>query len=243
MTTHPGQPLENQLKPEAHAAGNALATARGHARGGSVDIRVAGVEANADIGDSEDGGWLANKKGNRRRHRARISSSTTMARVSPNPTLVAEECRRDQVAPTDAEHRRPEDHADVDEQSTGWRVIGPGMLQGVFRAARAYRCPPGISWSSVIRRSTVDMATGQVLQEIYPASEGISESSAGTRLGEPTDIVVDVEYYAQGIDPYVGFGSRRVRWADEDEDGAIDTGHCVTEELKGDTAAEGRCRR
>ena len=101
--------------------------------------------------------------------------------------------------------------------ATGWMEVGPGMLKGVFPAARAHRMPDDLVWSSILRRVTRDAADDSVISDIYPASGCVPETAAGARLARVCDIVVEIEYANGGVNRSPGLGPRRVRRADEAE--------------------------
>ena len=62
------------------------------------------------------------------------------------------------------------------------------------KGAYAYRAPSvaGIAWSEVIRRTTRDASSHEVLDDIHPVRDSIGEAAACTRFGGSRDIQTDI---------------------------------------------------
>jgi hypothetical protein len=64
----------------------------------------------------------------------------------------------------------------------------------VSKGARAYRAPSvaGIAWAELIRRTTRDASSHEVLDDIHPVRDSIGEAAARTRFGGSRDIQTDI---------------------------------------------------
>ena len=75
-----------------------------------------------------------------------------------------------------------------------WTCINKLHWRSVSKGARAYRAPSvaGIAWSEVIRRTTRDASSHEVLDDIHPVRDSIGEAAACTRFGGSRDIQTDI---------------------------------------------------
>ena len=100
--------------------------------------------------------------------------------------------------------------------------------------ARAYRSPTlaGIRWEEVGRRITRRLPGREVMQDIWPSKDGISEESACSRFGGAADIITEVMLLPHTRSAWVGISSAQ-RWCDEE-----DEDECGTDSDKGRTTIE-----
>ena len=84
-------------------------------------------------------------------------------------------------------------------------------------SARAYRSPTvaGISWEEVGRRITRRLPGLELMQDIWPSRDGISEESACSRFGGAADILTEITLLPHTRSAWVGAPSAH-RWCDED---------------------------
>lgn len=75
-----------------------------------------------------------------------------------------------------------------------WACVGHGHWRCQSKSARAFRSPgnAGVDWSEVYKRTTRDFNNNNLLSEIYPLRDKISEAEACTGFGGCRDIQTDV---------------------------------------------------
>ena len=76
-----------------------------------------------------------------------------------------------------------------------WRCMSSTRWRGTFRGARAHRSPTcaGISWSEVVRMTTRKMPGNQLVRDIFPSQDRITERAACSSIGGSPDIRIDIE--------------------------------------------------
>ena len=94
----------------------------------------------------------------------------------------------------------------------------PRVAAALFKGASAFRssCAAGIPWRIVFYREMRDVQSGEVLESLYPRSQGVSVETANRRLVSVAGIEVMVHHDYNGSET----APRVVRWADlEPSDG------------------------
>ena len=89
-----------------------------------------------------------------------------------------------------------------------WTCISKMHWRSVSKSARAYRAPSaaGISWLEVGRRTTRDVSSHAILDDIHPVRDSIGEAIACAELGGShdiqTDMYIDSSSYTDYEDTY-----------------------------------------
>ena len=98
----------------------------------------------------------------------------------------------------------------------GWRCVGERHWSCQSLSARAYRSPAGagIRWAEIGRRTTRRLPGLELMEDIWPSRDGISETSACVKFGGSADIQTDITILAHTHTDWVG--PQEVSWADED---------------------------
>ena len=76
-----------------------------------------------------------------------------------------------------------------------WQCVSSTHWRGTFRGARSHRSPScaGISWGEVTRMTTRASPGNQMIRDVFPRRDRITERAACSSIGGSSDIVVDVE--------------------------------------------------
>ena len=109
--------------------------------------------------------------------------------------------------------------------NSGWQCTAKRQWTCRSLGARAYRSPStaGIRWSEVGRRITRKLPSLELMQDIWPSRDNISEEAACSRFGGSSDIETEVTIIEHTHADWVGESQVDFRWSDEEEDNTVDS--------------------